>query len=102
MRVELTIDGGFAYIPGLNRPLVVDDANLAADDAAQLRRLCAAAIAATHRKPASPPPTLPDARRYRCTIELDGVCRDFTAADPVNEPAIADLIAFLQDRRRGP
>ena len=99
MRVELTIDGGFAYIPGLRRPIVLNGAELAENDAAMLRRLCTAAIAATPQKAGPPPPTLPDARRYRCTIELDGARCDFIAADPIGEPAIAALIAFLQDRR---
>ncbi len=97
MRIELAIDGGFAYVPGLRPPVVVDDAQLPGADAAQLRRLCAAALAAADA-PAPPPPG-PDARRYRLTIDSDGTTRELAASDPVGSPALAQLIGFLEARR---
>ncbi len=95
MRVELTIDGGFAYLPGLAKPMVVDTAHLSAAESAQLKRLCAAALAIAGHKAKPPPATLYDARRYHLTIDIDGVKRDIDATDPVNDPALADLIGFV-------
>ena len=100
MRVALTTDGGFAHIPGLAAPIVVDSAHLAAEEAAQLRRLCDAAAAITNPQVASNAPALPDGRRYRLTIETEGSRRVLTAADPIEHPALAHLIAFVQQRGR--
>jgi len=98
MRVELTIDGGFAWIPGLAKPIVLDGARLAGSDLAELRRLCQAALAARNLHPAAQLAALPDARRYQLTIDIDGERHDVTAADPVSQPAVAELIDFVRAR----
>ena len=95
MRVELSIDGGFAYIPGVAKSIVVDAARLAPTDATHLARLCGAALAVTPRTPSAPPSTMPDARRYRLTIRTAGAPRILAAADPVDEPALEALIEFV-------
>jgi hypothetical protein len=100
MRVELTIDGGFAYIPGLAKPIVLDGAQLTGSDLAELRRLCADALAAPNRDAKTQSASLPDTRRYRLTIELDGERHEITAADPVSQPAIVELIDLLRARGR--
>ena len=100
MRVELTIDGGFAHIPGLAKPVVVDSAQLAAQDATELRRLCEAVSAIAKRKDAPQLPSIPDGRSYRLTIEAGDVPRELAVADPIEHPAIAALIAFVQRRGR--
>lgn len=100
MRVRLKIDGGFAYVPGLTKPVIVDARTLDADDAAELRRLCAAVDAAKGAAPVPDLVTHPDARRYRITVESVEGKRELVAADPVTDPAIAALIAFVQ-RHRG-
>jgi hypothetical protein len=100
MRVELTIDGGFACFPGLAKPITIDSTQLPAADAADLRRLCGAALAVASDESTSPPATLYDARRYHLAIDIDGVKRDLDAADPVSQPAVADLIAFVTNVSR--
>jgi hypothetical protein len=103
MRIELRIDGGLAHFPGLAKPLVVDSKQLAEDDKAQAINLCHAALDA--RSHAADPPSAPapaptaDARRYRLKIELDGSTHELATTDPISNPAIAQLIAFLEDRR---
>ena len=98
MRVELTIDGGFAAIPGLARPMVADDADLAAADARELRRLCRAALATPTGSAAARPGPMPDARRYRLAIEVDGATQLLVATDPIGQPALAELIDFVRAR----
>ena len=100
MRVKLIIDGGFAHIPGLGPPTVIDSEHLSAEEAAQLQRLCDAASATGQNTSASSMPAVADGRRYRLTIETGDARRDLIAADPVNDPAIAHLIAFVQQRGR--
>ena len=96
VRVELTIDGGFAYIPGLAGPIVLDGAQLAAADAGELGRLCRAALAVTKRASAKQRAAMPDARRYQLTIALDDKKHELVAADPISPPAVAALIAFVR------
>ena len=96
LRVTLTIDGGFAHVPGLARPMTLDAAHLGGQRAAQMHRLCEAACAVVPKRAASRLAAIPDGRRYRLTIETDGSRREVNAADPVDEPAIAELIAFVR------
>jgi hypothetical protein len=96
MRVELRIDGGFAYVPGRVRPIAVEAAGLAASDAAELRRLCETTLASTGLHALAQPAVLPDARRYRLTIEIEGRRHELTATDPVGDPATAALIDFVR------
>jgi len=98
MRVTLTIDGGLAHMPGLAKPITVDAAQLSADDAATLRRLCDAVPATAYETPASQREVIPDGRRYRLTIERGNERRRLDAADPIDHPAIAELITFVRKR----
>ena len=43
MRIEIRLEGGFAYLPGLQRPVVIELASLPHDEAGQLRQLVTAA-----------------------------------------------------------
>ena len=104
MRIEQTMDGGFAHFPGLAKPIVVDSTRLPAAAAAELQRLCGAALA-TEVPGASPPATAPpatlyDARSYHLTIAMNGVKHELDAADPVSQPAVAALIAFVTNVSR--
>jgi len=100
MRVKLIIDGGFARMPGLAAPIVIDSDRLSAEEAAQLQRLCDAAPAVEQDTAAPPTPQIADGRRYHLTIETEDSRREFNAADPVDHPAIARLIAFVQQHGR--
>jgi hypothetical protein len=100
MRVELSIDGGFAYIPGVAEAIVVDASQLSAVDAAECARLCGAALALTQRTRSVRTSPMPDARRYRVTIETGGAQRTLAATDPVDEPALEALIAFVRNHGR--
>ena len=100
LRVTLQIDGGFAHLPGLARPIALHAAQLGDEHAAQLQRLCESACAVAQKRKASRAAPVPDGRRYRLTIELGDSRREVTAADPVDAPAIAGLIAFVEKHGR--
>jgi hypothetical protein len=100
--MTLKIDGGFAPVPGLARPIELDAARLGDEHAADAQRLCTAACAVAPKSGAPQTAPIPDGRRYRLTIEADGSRHEVTAADPIGEPAIAELIAFVEAHgRRG-
>ena len=100
LRVTLQIDGGFAYMPGLAGPIALNAAQLGAEHATQLHRLCESACAVAPKRKASRAAPVPDGRRYRLTVESGDSRREVTAADPVDAPAIAELIAFVEKHGR--
>jgi hypothetical protein len=100
LRVTLQIDGGFAYLPGLARPIALNAAQLGEEHSAQLQRLCESACAVAPKRKASRSASVPDSRRYRLTVESGDSRREVTAADPVDAPAIAELIAFVEKHGR--
>ena len=100
LRVTLRIDGGFSYLPGLARPIALSAAQLGDEHAAQLQRLCESACAVAPKRKASRAAAVPDGRRYRLMVELGDSRREVTAADPVDAPAIAGLIAFVEKHGR--
>jgi hypothetical protein len=100
LRVTLRIDGGLAHFPGLAKPIELDDAQLGLEGAAQMRRLCEGVCAAPAPPGLATNSPHPDGRRYRLTVEVEGSRREVVAADPVDTPAIAELIAFVEEHGR--
>src|SRR5512144_1281012 len=97
MRIELTIGGGFAWIPGLARPLVLDTQSLPPEEAAELHRLCDEAFDAIREQAAARRAPVADARSYRIIIETDTGRNEFATADPLAQP-VAALVAFVRVR----
>lgn len=98
MRVELVTDGGFAAIPGLAKPVLLDAASLPPSQGVELKRLVAAALAEKAQrgqvKAAAP---VPDGRSYRLTIvEDDGARHQIEAGDPMLPPAFEALMEFAR------
>ena len=100
LHVTLRIDGGFAYLPGLARPIALDAAQLGDEHAAQLQRLCESACAVAPKRKAGGAAAVPDGRCYRLTVDLGDSRREVTASDPVDAAAIAELIAFVEKHGR--
>jgi len=98
--VTLRIDGGFAYMPGLAGPIALNATQLGDKHAAQLQRLCESACAVAPKRKASRAAAVPDGRRYQLTVEWGDSRREVTAADPVDAPALAELIAFIEKHGR--
>jgi hypothetical protein len=97
MRIEVTIGGGFAWIPGLVRPLVLDTESLPPEEAAELHRLCDEALQALREQQAARRAPTPDARTYRIVIETDTGKSEVACADPLAHP-VAALVAFIRVR----
>jgi len=107
MRVELKMEGGLAYFPGLSKPILIDSTVLPEDEAQELRRLVEASrlferptIISAPRRGAA------DYRQYTITVE-DGERRHTVKlVDPVTDHHLQALLRFLQTkakvlRRRG-
>ena len=100
MRVELQTDGGVAYFPGLNKPIVVNSHELPNQKAARLQQLIDTArffeLPAASR---SLPKGAVDMRRYTITVEDGRRRRTVRLNDPVEDRHLQALIEFLQDQR---
>jgi hypothetical protein len=100
MRVELQTEGGVAYFPGLNKPVVVDSSELPKAQATQLKQLIDSAhffeLPAASR---SIPKGAADLRRYTITVADGRRRRTVRLNDPIEDAQLQALIEFLQDQR---
>jgi hypothetical protein len=101
MRVEFQTEGGITHFPGLSRPVVIESDVLAEEDARELKRLVEAArfferptVVGAPRRGAA------DYRQYTITVEEEGRQHTIQLADPVEDPALQQLLRFLQTRAR--
>jgi hypothetical protein len=101
--VHFESDGGFAAIPGLNRPLTVDADELNPTDRERLRSLLDRAGFGTGTA-ARPAPTGgsggADQRSYTITVTEDGQTRTVKLRDPVTDPELAALVSQLTSWQR--
>ena len=102
MRIELQTEGGVAYFPGLNKPVIVDSGDLPKEQVTQLHNL----IDSTHffQLPAASraiPKGAADMRRYTITIQDGRRRRTVRLNDPVEDPQLQALIDFVQGQRKG-
>jgi len=104
MKIELSVDGGFARLPGLAKPVTIDSATLPAARGAALATLVARArfFDAT---PPSPSPAARDARTYTIAIDDGARRRALCVAEPIADPSMRALVdaivACTDDARRG-
>jgi hypothetical protein len=97
MRVQLTIEGGLAYFPGLSKPRVIDSADLPMAEADRLRRLVDAA--GIFEQPASGhalPKGAADYRQYTITVEDGRRRRTIRLTDPIANPDAEALVDYLR------
>ena len=101
MRVQFKTEGGIAYFPGLSKPVTIDSADLPEAEAARLRQLLDStrffdlpSESRALRRGAA------DYRQYTIAVE-DGQRRHTVRlADPVEDPALQELVNFLQGKMR--
>ena len=100
MRVELRTEGGIAFFPGLNKPIVLNSNDLSKAQAAKLQQLLDSTrffeLPAASR---SVPKGAADMRRYTITVEDGRRRRTVRLVDPIEDTQLQALIEFLQERR---
>ncbi|WUR10892.1 protealysin inhibitor emfourin [[Empedobacter] haloabium] len=98
MRIELVTEGGFAAMPGLQRPFVLDCGSLPAAQAAECERLARAL--ATAPPAAAAPAALRDARRYRLAFVLDERPHVVAATDQAMSAEFDQLVQLVRQYGR--
>lgn len=96
MRIDFSIDGGFAAFPGLTQPVTIECDALPAAERTALRDLVDRAGVLTRPAPVSTLVQHPDARRYTISVDDGGRCGSVTVAEPIADPALRDLVATLR------
>ena len=99
MRVQLKIEGGVAYFPGLSRPRAIDSDQLTKEEGVELERLVNAARffdlpsrVGIVREGAA------DYRQYIVTIEEGRQSHTVRLTDPIEDVNLQDLLDFIRAR----
>jgi hypothetical protein len=101
MRIEFVTEGGIAHFPGLSRPVMIDGTDLSAEEGAELTRLVEAArFFEQSTTVGRPPPGAADYRQYTITVEDGGRQHTVKLTDPVEDPALQQLLHFMQRKAR--
>jgi len=100
MRIQLTMEGGIAFFPGLNKPIIVDTEALSQHDQAEVQRL----LQETHFFELSDNALAPsyegaDRQRYTITIEDDDTSHILRLVDPIQNPHFQALVQYLRQLR---
>lgn len=96
MFVTLKVDGGFAYLPGLNRPKDFDTAQMPAEDARMLQGLVRAANFFALPADSGPPPRgAADFRTFEVTVRDGDRVHSVRTFEPVSQPGLDQLIQHL-------
>jgi hypothetical protein len=94
VKILFSLEGGFAYFPGLAQPREVDTDQLPVGDAQALQ----ACVSATHllELPDRAPTSLPDGRTYTITV-IDGQhAKTVRLSDPLQNSSLEELIGLLR------
>jgi len=103
VRIHFQTEGGFAYFPGLSKPVTVDTASLPSADAAELEGLVhAARFFDQPAQMGSPGAGAADYRTYTISVEDAGQSHTIRAIEPVGDPSVQALIDALRVRQRNP
>jgi hypothetical protein len=100
MKIQLKIDGGLAYFPGLNKPILIDTNAVPAEEADKLKQLLNAAhffqLPPVLNVPA---PGAADYHRYTITVDDGSQHHTVQMTDPIEEPNLQALLSYLKTHR---
>jgi hypothetical protein len=100
MRIQLKIDGGLAYFPGLSKPITIDSDTLPAQEADKLKQL----LDAAHFFDLPPVLNAPaagaaDYHQYTITVADGSKHHTVQLTDPIADPNLQALLNYLKTRR---
>jgi hypothetical protein len=101
MKIQFKMDGGFASIPGLSKPLTIDTDQL--PETTEKERVESLIQAANFFGPMPTTVASPgraDHRQYTITIEKDGRQHTVQLADPIKDLHYQELVDYLRERAR--
>src|SRR6266851_434722 len=100
MRIQLKMEGGIAYFPGLNKPIAIDSDQLLEQESDELKRLVnATRFFDLPTVMGSPSPGAADYRQYTITIQDEGKQHTVHLTDLIEDPNLQALLTYLKARR---
>ena len=103
MQVQLQTEGGFAYIPGLSKPITIGSESLPVQEVNKLKQLLDTAhFFDLPPVIGTPRPGAADYRRYTITVDDGSRHHSVQMTDPIKDPNLQALLAYLKTWRRGP
>jgi len=100
MRVQFKTDGGFAYLPGLSKPVTIDTDGLTPEEAGKLERLVEAAGFFELPATSDPPRGGADLRTYTISVTSSGRGHTVRIVEPVENPQLQALVDYLSEKAR--
>jgi len=98
MRIQFKIEGGLVYLPGLNRPVIIDLADLPLPEAEELQELLTLTrFFELPKRVGKFSAKAADHRQYKITIEsAEGMAHTVFLTDVVDDPHLRKLLDFLK------
>ena len=100
MRVRFKTEGGFAYFPGLSKPVTIDTDELPAEEAKELERLIEAADFFDLPATSAPPRGAADYRQYTISVASPGRNHTARLTDPIEDPHARAPVGYLETKAR--
>lgn len=103
MQLQVHIEGGFAYLPGQTKPIVLESNTLAPSEAETMRQLVTQAhfFDLPEKLDAPGAKRGADYRRYTITVEEGSRRHTVQMTDPIPNPELQAIITYAQ-RHRSP
>jgi hypothetical protein len=103
MQVHLQTEGGFAFIPGLSKPVTISSETLSTQQTEKLKQLLDTAhFFDLPPVIGSPGRGAADYRRYTITVDDGGKHHAVQMTDPVKDPNLQALLTYLKTWKRAP
>ena|SRR5579859_7679041 len=103
MQVQLQTEGGFAYIPGLSKPITIGSETLSTQEIDKLKQLLDT-VDFFRLPPVIGRPKLGAADYHRYIITVDDGSRhnQVEMTDPIEDPNLNALLNYLKTWKRAP
>jgi hypothetical protein len=99
MRINFKVEGGLAHVPGLSEPVLIDTAELPAEEANELERLLEAARFFKLPTTIPLPRAAADYQKYTIAVDTPGSSHTVQLTDPIEDLHVRELVNFLSRLR---
>jgi hypothetical protein len=97
MHIEFKTEGGFAYFPGLSKPVTIDSGELTEQEAGELQQMLQAArFFELPKRAGKISPQAADVKQYKVTIKDEKTSHTVQMTDMTDDPHLQKLLSFLK------
>jgi hypothetical protein len=101
MRIQFKSEGGFAYFPGLAKPVTIDSDELPEEEIGELQQLLSTTrFFELPQNVGKLTPQAADCKRYKVTVENQDRSHTVQMTDMIDDPDLQKLLAFLKGKAK--